>query len=62
VIESIQIKIGAQFPINSGQQVAVECGGHSIGVVRWQEHLRRLGQIGAEDEQRVISQRSASAG
>ena len=57
VIESIQIKSGAEFPINSGQQVAVECGGYSIRVVvRWQEYLGRLGQISADDEQRVISQ------
>ena len=57
VIESIQVKTGAEFPINSGQQVAVECGGYSIRVVvRWQEYLGRLGQISADDEQCAISQ------
>ena len=57
VIESIQVKAGAELPIDSGQQVAVERGGHSMGVVvRWQEHLGRLGEISADDEQRAISQ------
>ena len=57
VIERIQVKTGAEFPINSSQYVAVERRGHSIGVVvRWQEHLWRLGQISADDEQRAISQ------
>ena len=57
VVEGIQVKAAAEFPINSGQQVPVECGGHSMGiVVRRQEQLGRLGQISADDEQRGISQ------
>ena len=57
VVEGIQVKAAAEFPINSGQQVPVERGGHSMGVVvRRQEHLGRLGQISADDEQRAISQ------
>ena len=57
VIESIQVKTGAEFPIDSGQHISVERVGHSMGVVvRWQEHFGRLGQISADDEQRAISQ------
>ncbi len=57
VLERIQVKTAAEFPINPGQHVAVERRGHSMGVVvRWQEHLGCLDQISADDEQRAISQ------
>src|SRR5258708_33839671 len=60
VIESIQIKSGAEFPINSGQQVAVECGGYSIPVLsRWQEYLGAPCQVSARGEQTPIPQRPA---
>src|SRR5450759_4966601 len=54
MLETVELESGADLAIDAHQQIEIELGGDALGVViGGVENVRRLDQIGADDQRRA---------